>query len=1144
MPSGNPFSPDKPIEYDDHFFNQEQTIRAILRCLNRGRSCSIIGGVGMGKTSILKWIQRKLRRELSQSSTRSELVFVPVYFKKDVGRAHSLRDVFCQIIDAAVSQVKECLQEYPSTAKYSAIRELDFKRWVNAGLDVDMPPEEDLKAFEKDLWQIVGAIRYTINNARLVLLLDEPYMLDETLRSDFGWCLLKLLGDEDPTRVNLRAHLSLIIAYIRDPMEHFTLTGPNVTPDLIRAYGAIEPIYLHVFERADAWQLMKTPFKYTLAQELTDEIAYTIYNFTGGHPLLLQSVMSDLWTEAETGKPIDIAYIQDYLPVWSKRHREIRRWIADMISENPMLRAVFELLLIRYESKLTDLAKELKALPVSWLYSYQLRDALLILQSLGVVREVEKQEYEISGELFREWFKPLLPAGVNEANYVKNELIEFLTEARSREETTMSKVRKQAAELESQLSDLLSLANREDFADLYSGDISEIKALLREHLTTLRADIQQMSEVEEANFFVGDPRFDNVKRVLIQDVEAIGMYLEFEIKPKFELHKSRTDDLWLQWQRSVESSILRQGRVTIESLKEVPIQSREYVLDRYYREHKDTMHINRSRSGAIKLGNAEQIVAFFQKWEEAAASLDAGQRRFAKLATDLISQLGDLGFLREIDDQVRSWGNLHGFMVAVPPLEVKVPSSFPLIFVRQQEFTAEDMDRIQKLKMALGAADIYFVFLFTFDGADRVREITKRTVYDVDCIVFKKELLYRVLTARDRDKALSQTITQQASLKRVSPYVVYGPVPLDRVFFGREREINAIVSAVKEASIALVGGRKMGKTSILDRAARSLDQRPDLHLLRLDCQKISDYASFFDKLRALPEAQGIPIAGDNHPLTFGAFVTEAQKRVPDCRIVFVMDEVDDLLENDEGETLLGTFRSLSQEGRCSFVLCGAKVLHERLHMPQSALFNFCDPLILSYLDRESAAKIVTDPMHNMGIALEDESSLANRVLDITSGHPNLIQFLCQTTLEYIDREGRRDISLEDVLKVSQSDKFREFFMEVVWGDATPLEKMITLLLVEKRALNEHGIRQGLQEKGISITIKQLKQALQGLQLYSILTKRRDQFVFVAEFFPQVIGENRDQIDLLVEEFLEEMKREERADARAIADIRHQGPLGS
>jgi len=98
----------------------------------------------------------------------------------------------------------------------------------------------------------------------------------------------------------------------------------------------------------------------------------------------------------------------------------------------------------------------------------------------------------------------------------------------------MSDVRTRAEELEGQLSELLHLVNHEDFADLYDGDVTKTKTLLKDHLKTLRTDMQQMSEVEKAGFFAGDPRFDNVKRALIQDIESIGVDLEFEINPKLE----------------------------------------------------------------------------------------------------------------------------------------------------------------------------------------------------------------------------------------------------------------------------------------------------------------------------------------------------------------------------------------------------------------------------------------------------------------------------------------------------------------------------------------------------------------------------------------------------------------------------------
>jgi len=98
----------------------------------------------------------------------------------------------------------------------------------------------------------------------------------------------------------------------------------------------------------------------------------------------------------------------------------------------------------------------------------------------------------------------------------------------------MPEARERAEKLENQLSGLLFVVNREDFAGLYDGDVDKTKVLLEKYLTTLRTDMRQMSDVEEANFFAGDPRFDNVSRALIQDVETIGVELEFNINPKLE----------------------------------------------------------------------------------------------------------------------------------------------------------------------------------------------------------------------------------------------------------------------------------------------------------------------------------------------------------------------------------------------------------------------------------------------------------------------------------------------------------------------------------------------------------------------------------------------------------------------------------
>jgi len=96
----------------------------------------------------------------------------------------------------------------------------------------------------------------------------------------------------------------------------------------------------------------------------------------------------------------------------------------------------------------------------------------------------------------------------------------------------MTEAQERAEQLENQIYDLLTLVKRDDFADVYTGDVDEAQASLKSHLETLRTSIRQLSAVEDEDFFVGDRQLANVERTLIKNIEAIGVELEFEINPK------------------------------------------------------------------------------------------------------------------------------------------------------------------------------------------------------------------------------------------------------------------------------------------------------------------------------------------------------------------------------------------------------------------------------------------------------------------------------------------------------------------------------------------------------------------------------------------------------------------------------------
>lgn len=97
----------------------------------------------------------------------------------------------------------------------------------------------------------------------------------------------------------------------------------------------------------------------------------------------------------------------------------------------------------------------------------------------------------------------------------------------------MSEIQKKAVALENQLSDLIMLLGQPEVTE--KSDVGEVRGSLMKHLATLRTDLQQLSDTDKANFFPGNPIFDDNRRRLALEINQIGVALEFDINPKVEL---------------------------------------------------------------------------------------------------------------------------------------------------------------------------------------------------------------------------------------------------------------------------------------------------------------------------------------------------------------------------------------------------------------------------------------------------------------------------------------------------------------------------------------------------------------------------------------------------------------------------------
>jgi hypothetical protein len=161
---------------------------------------------------------------------------------------------------------------------------------------------------------------------------------------------------------------------------------------------------------------------------------------------------------------------------------------------------------------------------------------------------------------------------------------------------------------------------------------------------------------------------------------------------------------------------------------------------------------------------------------------------------------------------------------------------------------------------------------------------------------------------------------------------------------------------------------------------------------------------------------------------------------------------------------------------------------------------------LGHLLPQDVKRIVLDPMAAMGVMLEDARALVDEIMEISSCHPNIVQALCQMLIVRINERGERSIRMEDLAYVRSSDQFLDFFFEVIWGNATTLGRLITVLEAGQPAFTTEDATQALEAQGCHVTRGEAQEALQMLALFAILKREKQSWTFAATSLPKLMVE--------------------------------------
>jgi serine/threonine-protein kinase len=494
---------------------------------------------------------------------------------------------------------------------------------------------------------------------------------------------------------------------------------------------------------------------------------------------------------------------------------------------------------------------------------------------------------------------------------------------------------------------------------------------------------------------------------------------------------------------------------------------------------------------------------FAALWDQIVAAARNDRQQFVDLTDALLC-----GPLREaigyrLGDRIDHFKGTVGRMVEAPFLWIR-QSRFPLLFVDTS--LTDDVFSTILQQLAVSRATEYFAVLIMVVPAgaapaveaEHLRRAVRDSVHKHDFVVLDREHLASTI-AHNSSMPLIDTIVEQIDdLSVLSPYVVRGPVP-EQMFFGREGEIKTISQSIRRGDHAVVGGRRIGKSSTLLRLQRLFDDDARYRAIYMDCEALFTYDDF---LAAVGEC--LDAGSGSDPVAFRRMALSLRDASAPRTVVFLLDEMDELLAYDAARRPPGqlsrTFRAVSQEGLCRFVFSGSRTLFRHLRDPHSPFFNFCESLMLRRLDYGSVAEIVRRPMRQLGLLVADEGRLIQQIAAVTSAHPNLAQWVCD---HLVRSSVSRRIDPDALDALVATPEFQDYYVGTAWGDATPLERLISITMSGPSFRLDDVVRQ-LSGYGI-LDVRSIREALDDLRLCCLLDAHGpDTFRFGLERFPVIV----------------------------------------
>ncbi len=281
-----------------------------------------------------------------------------------------------------------------------------------------------------------------------------------------------------------------------------------------------------------------------------------------------------------------------------------------------------------------------------------------------------------------------------------------------------------------------------------------------------------------------------------------------------------------------------------------------------------------------------------------------------------------------------------------------------------------------------------------------------------------------------------------------TPYRLAGSLAAGSpLFVGRASEISTVLSSLDTQDHAILGSRRIGKTSLLKQIHYRLLNRSEhekLPVLFIQLQDRSRVQDFYRQVKRQLHETGHPdlaqqlsdTPAQDYADLYAVF--QALKQQYNHPVIILMDEIDDLYLYDlreNNEQLFQFFRNQLAQSTprvCTFVMTGFRHIYLNRLRHGSVFYNFCRFHNLVGVGRSDVARLVR-MLKEFSLEIQDEDEVIGMVAQGTYAIPYYVQLVCDDLLSRVDRRKQDFIGANDVQAVLQGNLKMQLKREL-WDD--------------------------------------------------------------------------------------------------------------